>query len=654
MINDTAKLLLLGLFFLSDIAFAQDKTDPDILELIEKGDKAYSRKNFAKAMDFYKLAGKETGTDPAVEKRIGVTLFKMGKYSNAVPVLKSVRTMSDTTDIYVDYYLAVSLHKLEQYDEAISMYKSCLDYIHAKSIDTGKEEIKKGIAQCKFWKEISNSPLDVTITRLDTSINTEKPEYGAKIIGDSLMFFTSRRMDVFPIPDLILKPDEDIYISHRGTNNKWMPAEKAGGKVNTGMNNAVLDISADGKQVFLYNDINAGDILVSGFNGKFSLPDTLKGVLNTEAFTESAFTVNRAADRCYFVSNRTDMANLGGKDIFVADRNAKGSWENVRNLGPTINSQFNEGFVFWSDEDTALYFSSNREKSVGGYDIFVCKTSPDGELLPAKNIGLPINTPFDDISFFKVGNKAWYSTTYRDNKEDVFEIRFNYEVYNPQWDTTSLEGITRIDEFNVIENIYFKTGSNSINTRDSAFLNLVDVLKKTHGAKLRLSGHSDWIGNKKINDRLSFDRAVNLAKKLVENGVDPKILTLDFFGESNLQTDTSFVNDSLKVVALSKNRYVDITVEKQGTPYIYVDKPEGLKNNSCNEKYGVMVYISDKPYKSLSNEDGIIESYSQKDNRYYYHSELSADILETGSKLDLLQKIHKDVYIFTRSCPKGF
>lgn len=316
MINVTFKLVLLGLFFLSGIAFTQDKTDPDILELIEKGDKAYSREDYAKALDFYKLAGKETDTDPAVEKRIGVTLFKLGTYSNAVPVLKSVRTKSDTTDIYVDYYLAVSLHKLEQYDEAITMYKSCLDYIHAKSIDSGEEEIKKGIAQCRFWKEISNSTLDVTITRLDTSINTEKPEYGAKIIGDSLMLFTSRRMDAFPIPDLILKPDEDIYISQRRANNKWAPAQKVGGRVNTGLNNAVLDISADGKQVFLYNDINSGDILVSRFNGEFSLPDTLKGVLNTEAFTESAFTVNAAGDRCYFVSNRTDMANLGGK-IFL-------------------------------------------------------------------------------------------------------------------------------------------------------------------------------------------------------------------------------------------------------------------------------------------------------------------------------------------------
>lgn len=277
----------------------------------------------------------------------------------------------------------------------------------------------------------------------------------------------------------------------------------------------------------------------------------------------------------------------------------------------------------------------------------MCKTSPEGELLPAKNVGLPINTPFDDISFFKVGNKAWYSTTYRDNEEDIFEIRFNYDVYNPQWDTNSLEGITRIDEFNVIENIYFKTGRSSINNRNSAFVNLVDALKNTHGAKLRLSGHSDWIGDEKTNDRLSFERAVNLAQKLVEKGVDPKTLTLGFCGESNLQTDTSFVDDSLREQALSKNRCVDITIEKQGTPYLYIKKHERLRNNTGSEKYGVMVYISDKPFKRFSNEDGIVESYSQKDNRYYYHSELSTDILETGTQLDLLQKTHKDIYIFT-------
>lgn len=640
-------MLIAGIFLIPVFLDAQVKRNEDILDLIEKGDKAYSHEDYLKALNFFKEAGEKSGNDPDIEKRLGVTLFKLNQYKDAMPVLESVRAQSDSTDIYVDYYLAISLHKLEKYDEAINMYESCLEYINTKSVETGEEEIKKRIAQCKFWKKISESSLDVTIKRLDTTINTSAPEYGAKVIGDSMMLFTSRRMSAIPIADLIMKPDEDVFISKLSGNKKWQQAEKIGNNINTSLNNAVLDVSSDGKRVFFYNDINSGDILASKFNGKFSLPDTLKGQLNSVEFTESAFTINASGDKCYFVSNRTDVINQGGKDIFEATKNSGGTWGNVKNLGATINSKYNEDFVFWSDEDTALYFSSNRENSVGGYDIFVSKTSPNGELLPPKNIGLPINTPFDDISFFKVGNKAWYSTTFQNNKEDIFEIQFNYDVYNPDWDTTSMEGITRIDEFNVINNVYFKTGKSRVNRRDSVFLHLVDVLKNIDGAKIKLSGHSDWIGDEKINDKLSFERAVNLAEALMENGVDPKILTLDFYGETHLQTDTSFVNDSLKEFALAKNRYVDISIVKQGTPYLYVKKVISENNNNPNGiKYGVMVYISDKSYKEFSKAQGVIESYSEASKQYFYHTKYYDNILGAKTELDVLIDAYEGAYLF--------
>jgi len=631
--------------FLYGILHAQENNHLQGNELIDKGTKAYVRGDFNNALQFFYGADSLLVNEVEVDKRVGLTLYKLNRYSDAVPYLKMVRQKLDTTDIYVDYYLAISLHKTNHFDDAIAIYESCLDYINHKKIDTGREEIEKNIIQCRFWKEISGAVLDVSIKRLDSTINTSAPEYGAKVLGDSLMFFTSKRLSAIPIADLLLSPDEDIYIVKRGKNQQWQKARKAGNNINTALNNAILDVSDDGKLAYVYSDVNEGDIMFSSFDGDFSVPDTLKGQLNSKLFTESSFSISKSGKKAFFVSNRTDLENYGGKDIFVATLSQDGIWTNIQNLGASINSKYNEDFVFYCDEDTSLYFSSDREKSVGGYDIFVSKTSSSGELLPPKNIGLPINTPFDDISYFKSGEKAWYSTTVGDNKKDIFEIHFNFDVFNPDWHKITISEIEPIREFAVVENIYFRTGQSEINMQDSAVVHLARVLAKAKGAKIYLSGHSDWVGNAKINDKLSFERAVNLAQVLVNFGVDPKMLSLGFYGESNLQTDTSFVNDSLKKQAMASNRYVGIFIEKQGQPYIYVKK-SGVNHTYVHEQFGVLLYVSDKPEKAYQALDGIIESYSQKDMLYYYHSHPTADIQKANEDFKELLTGFENAYIF--------
>ncbi|NJK94253.1 MAG: hypothetical protein HC905_04320 [Bacteroidales bacterium] len=147
MINKAILCLIACVFFMPYSVHAQDINAQGIIELVEKGDKAYLKEDYSKALSYYNLADKGLGNDPGIDKRIGVTLFKLNRFNDAMPVLKGVRDHADTTDIYVDFYLAVSLHKIEKYDEAIEIYESCLDYINIKSLDTGEEEIKKIIRE---------------------------------------------------------------------------------------------------------------------------------------------------------------------------------------------------------------------------------------------------------------------------------------------------------------------------------------------------------------------------------------------------------------------------------------------------------------------------------------------------------------------------
>lgn len=70
------------------------------------------------------------------------------------------------------------------------------------------------------------------------------------------------------------------------------------------------------------------------------------------------------------------------------------------NLGPTINTPFDEDFPNISPDGKTLYFSSRGHASMGGYDIF--KASWDNtkrKFTGVKNMGYPINTPEDNMNF---------------------------------------------------------------------------------------------------------------------------------------------------------------------------------------------------------------------------------------------------------------
>ena len=48
-------------------------------------------------------------------------------------------------------------------------------------------------------------------------------------------------------------------------------------------------------------------------------------------------------------------------------------WSEPVNMGPTINSSYDEISPFFQPDGVTLFYSSNNEKSIGGYDIFVLK-----------------------------------------------------------------------------------------------------------------------------------------------------------------------------------------------------------------------------------------------------------------------------------------
>lgn len=93
----------------------------------------------------------------------------------------------------------------------------------------------------------------------------------------------------------------------------------------------------------------------------------------------------------------SDMdGGFGGMDLWQVQITQNG-FENLKNLGPSINTEGNEVFPKWNEGE--LYFASDNEsRGYGGLDIY--KWEKDSLTL----LAFPVNTAYDDFGFSKLSN----------------------------------------------------------------------------------------------------------------------------------------------------------------------------------------------------------------------------------------------------------
>lgn len=232
--------------------------------------------------------------------------------------------------------------------------------------------------------------------------NTKYSDFGATFMGDKLVFSSTR-----PKPGISRRvwrgnnqPFLDLYtgdLKESGEVNNIRPFSK---EVNTKYHDAFVSFTADLKHVYFTSNDKVNRKIKSksvklfkatiGENGEWQNIENLP--FNSDGHDAGHPFISRDGKRIYFVSDMD--GTLGDKDIFYVDI-TKGYYGAPVNLGPTINSPQKE-YTPFIDGDL-IYFSSNRPGGKGGFDIYVTKL--DGSLPKPINLGSPINSKGDDISF---------------------------------------------------------------------------------------------------------------------------------------------------------------------------------------------------------------------------------------------------------------
>jgi hypothetical protein len=131
---------------------------------------------------------------------------------------------------------------------------------------------------------------------------------------------------------------------------------------------------------------------------EWSAPVNLGAVVNSPPEDMAPFI---SPDGLSLYIQRPAMAGgYGGWDIWVAQRaSVDEPWGAPQNLGPTINSPYNEGNPVVSLDGHRLYFDSNRPGGFGDGDIHVSRRHnkrANFAWQPAENLGPGVNTWADE------------------------------------------------------------------------------------------------------------------------------------------------------------------------------------------------------------------------------------------------------------------
>jgi outer membrane protein OmpA-like peptidoglycan-associated protein len=392
-----------------------------------KAEKYFINANFDKAAELYSELSQKAPTNFDYNFRAGISWFyALDSYKKlkALPFLEAAsKAMGTDTVPEVYYYLGRTYHLSDRYNDAISSYSLVKHFIETLSGDTvDLNEIRHYIEMCESAKQLVSHPLNVQVENLGDNVNSPAMEYAPAIPADgSTLVFTSRRAGTTGG-----KTDddgmyyEDIYSSKK-KGDGWEPAQNAGDNVNTKKHDASITISPDGQRLYLYR---AHDVWVSKLeNGTWSKPVKLLPDVNSKSY-EPSVTLSADESTIFFVSER--KGGYGGKDIYRSTKLADGKWSAAENLGPAVNTAFDEDSPFLTSDGKTLYFASQGHNSMGGYDIFSSRLE-NNVWSASVNLGYPINSAWDDI-FYVHGNNghSYYSTIKSDTRGDLDIYMISY------------------------------------------------------------------------------------------------------------------------------------------------------------------------------------------------------------------------------------
>ena len=385
----------------------------------------FLNEDYPDALSYYLKLYEKQPDNSNLAYRIGVCYLNIpGKKNLSTDYLESsVKNISakhkegTLTQIAAPYEALFELGKayrinfmFDKAKEAFTKYSGTLLSDDSENKDFINHEIKV----CDMAKELIAKPVSYTEENMGELFNDDKANFNPLISADGKSFAYMVSLKFY-----------DAIMFSRLLDGKWTPPINISPDLQSDGELYISSLSADGKLLFLSKDDNFNsDIYCSSFNGTtWSQTIKLNKNINTKYWESHCF-ISDKGDKIVFASDRP--GGFGGLDLYTSQK-INGDWGPAVNMGPQINTQFNEDRPFLINNGKTLFFSSQGHENIGGYDIFKSSLQTNDLWLNPENLGYPINTPDDNFFFMPTGDgKSGYFSLFKSSggfgKEDIYKI----------------------------------------------------------------------------------------------------------------------------------------------------------------------------------------------------------------------------------------
>jgi len=591
----------------SILCLAQSSANRKAQIAFEKAGQSVQQQDYASAAQNLENAVKEDPQFQSAHILLGDVYRIQKKYSAAKNAFEKAVSINKNVAPPVIFNLAEMEFAMQDYDKAQQHFNAFL------VLDSGSDRAKKAkkyLLDCDFAKVAIKSPVKYTPTNLGAGVNTTDAEYFPALTADGETLIFTRQVN----------GNEDFWTS-QFKNNAWTLASPLSNNINTARyNEGAQTISPDGKYLFFTgcnrpDGLGRCDIYVSHREGKgWGEPYNVGKPVNSE-YWESQPAISPDGRTLYFISNRP--GGSGGYDVWKSTITDDAKWGPAINLGPEINTAYDENTPFLHADGKTLYFSSDGWPGFGNKDIFYSRMDDSGAFKKPVNMGYPINS-FEDENGLIVsasGTFGMFSSNLKDGfgSQDIYSfgmpeaakplkvsyvkgivrdkdtkktIESNVQVIDLKTNKTVFDDYTDSETgqflavmpvgsdylFNVnadgylfysenfelkasdiskpyqlevyierikeggnvtLRNIFFDTNKFNLLPASIRELNLViDFLQQNTNVNIEIQGHTDNVGDAKLNEKLSLSRANAVYEYLTKNNIEPNRLTFKGFGAS--------------------------------------------------------------------------------------------------------------------------
>lgn len=410
--------------------------------------------------------------------------YQLGQYAAAIPHYNEA--LSEKSNQGVTYKLGNCYRLTNKTKEAETAYQTLFDsgkrvrdkaYLDYSEVlmSNGKYEAAKAYLEQYISLKPEDEAAKETLGNMDDiqkitayysnvellpfNYNTEADEHGAVFLDNGIVFVSDRKRAANLFKEQNGTTGRDflgLYFSARLDRLKYGEPKILPKKINgLNKNTGPASFTEDGKtMVFSRNDDvenRKGEFALQLYaavreNGKWKNIEKISFCNPSINYMHPA--ISPDGTMLFFVSDKAK--GEGGADLYLSRVLPDGSWGRPENIGPQINTFHHEGFPFFSTSGK-LYFCSKGHVGYGGFDVFFSEMDDNGNWSKPTNVGQPINSSQDDISFCMNANDKYglFSSSRDGGDDDIYMFRFKEDDVILSINLKDLEGLEGITDASV-------------------------------------------------------------------------------------------------------------------------------------------------------------------------------------------------------------